>query len=779
YNRLVSLLPYVEYYRKVDNNDKKFDNYTKFIAYCAKTKLIKNRYYKVDNYCWIGIRQSDVENEKVKEKISFFGDQISASNIRPNQNTKDFNSFLDKTSKLSKTQKKNNTIMLYNQKWAYILGEETMKKCIAINDNILLDFINDKFMIRDYLRGCGVSCFPSMIFESQNLNIDKLQANIRSDSWIVQEINGSGGYGTWLLNEQNQQEVLPILKKTFKRYLVSKYYKNNISINVTVMISEKQTTVFPASIQIIEVHDNRLMYRGNDFVAFRDISPDIKENVLITASNISNCLRKKGYIGIAGIDLIIIDGDIYFCEINPRFQASSPVLSRYLSENKKRGSSEYESFDLLKLNDNAFKGIVNTSINFYDEINYSCYFYFNDSYEKDDINNKLELLGDKAFTDGYTKNSLLDENSYLFKVIIDKKICQISPDNTVWISDNIKICKKPKTKEELKIALLNQGVRIDENIKNNLKKAVFDALDFYIEKDNLYVNSPIECHLVEFSPFSIVLIEGNYHLTINGKHYSKIIIETNKITNLKDYPERESLYLSTDRLRINPIIGCEYKSIGKGCQFCNFMPKSKSFSEKELIDAYEYARKNLQYSHIMIGGGTVIDFKNEETILSLVQYIHSKEPNKDITLMSIPVSENRLVAYKDAGITDVSFNIEILDQNFAEKYMPAKSLYDREYYLKILKCAADIWKDYGNVRTIIMVGFDRYEDILTNISYLDKLGVQPVLSVFRPLKGSNLYNNLPPSNEYLVKLYNDCQQTLYPHNLGPKCKFCKNNTLAL
>ena len=41
YNRLISLVSYIEYYRQVENNQEKFDNYTKFVAYCAKTKQEK------------------------------------------------------------------------------------------------------------------------------------------------------------------------------------------------------------------------------------------------------------------------------------------------------------------------------------------------------------------------------------------------------------------------------------------------------------------------------------------------------------------------------------------------------------------------------------------------------------------------------------------------------------------------------------------------------------------------------------------------------------------
>ena len=778
YNRLISLVSYIEYYRQVENNQEKFDNYTKFVAYCAKTKTIKKRYYKIKDFNWVGIRQSDIKDNRVKNNISIFYDNMTEKDVRPNQNLIDPTNFYKNELKKIKN----------NQKWAYIF-KDVSKNYAKVNDNILLDFLNDKFMIREYMMEFGIKCFSSIIFENIDLEIEKLKDNIYSNAWVVQEINGSGGYGTWLLTEKNQKSVLPLLKSNFKRYIISKYYEQNIPVNVTVMVSEKQTVVFPASIQIIEIHNNQLMYRGNDFIAFRDLSDKLKESVLRTASNISNALRLKGYKGIAGIDLMIVDEDVYFCEVNPRFQASSPILSKYLLDkkitiqkkvkNRITNSHKYESFDLLKLNANAFEGVINTSVNFYDEINYSCYYYFKDKNDNQDINYKMKQLNKVVDNDGYTAFSKLDENSYLFRAILSKKICQISPDNTVWLSDNIRINKRPELKETLKIALLNQGVRVNSKVKAELKEAVFDAIDFYIVKDDMYINSPIDCPLVEYSPFSIEKIGEEYFLQFNGANYSKIIIEKNQIEDKINFSERNSLYLSTDRLRINPILGCDYKSIGKGCKFCDFPNKNKVFTKKELIDAYDYSRTNLNYSHILIGGGAVIDFKNEEIVLDLIRYIRNKEPQKGITLMSVPLPKHKLRLYKEAGITDVSFNIEIFDQGTAEKIMPAKSTFNREYYFNILKSSKEIWNHYGDVRTIIMVGFDRYENLLTNISYLNKIGVQPVLSVFRPLKYSELANNLPPTNEYLYKLYNDCLGIIAPNNLGPKCKLCKNNTLSL
>ena len=51
------------------------------------------------------------------------------------------------------------------------------------------------------------------------------------------------------------------------------------------------------------------------------------------AFTIGKLLQEKGYRGVLGIDSIIYDNEVYFMEINPRFQNSSTILNKALQEN--------------------------------------------------------------------------------------------------------------------------------------------------------------------------------------------------------------------------------------------------------------------------------------------------------------------------------------------------------------------------------------------------------------------------------------------------------------
>lgn len=80
----------------------------------------------------------------------------------------------------------------------------------------------------------------------------------------------------------------------------------------------------------------------------------------------------------------------------------------------------------------------------------------------------------------------------------------------------------------------------------------------------------------------------------------------------------------------------------------------------------------VDFRHFLIGGGTYSKDGGWNIILNITKYIRSK-CNKDIYLMSIPPKELSILdKLKDAGITEVAFNLEMFDRNLAQNIMPGK-----------------------------------------------------------------------------------------------------------
>lgn len=792
YKRLLCLYPYIKYKRIQTNNEKLFCNYTKLILKIKKYKLKSNNTVKI----YSGIRESDIMFDK-----NYFDDYICLFSNRNNQcfkgyranqnyNKADFTDFYAKNH-IQLDQKWNSDnyqLMFYNQNNVFELSNKIKKYAICYNNKQVLMLLNDKIAMKDFLKRIDISTPNYIVLNGYELKKGNALNFNNVEKFIIQNVHGGGGVGTFLFDKATFMKYKDQIFDS-SRYIVSEYINNAISVNVHVFVSEISNLITPASVQIVENIENQLMYRGADFISFRDFSKETQENVRLLSIKICNALRNEGYKGIAGIDFIIDeDGNIYCSEINPRFQASSVILSKFLSEKYSKDSYKtneiLEDLSIYQINENAFNNILKSGISFYDEINYSCYFYYNDAeLDLNDIELKLELLKKSSIVEnvGYDGISLfneksLNEHSYLFSSIFNAKIAQISPDNELWVIDNVKMTKCPRNDKELKISLINQGIRINSNC--NFKKAVFSGIDYMIVKNGMHINSPIDVLFSDISPFEIKESDGTFNLYYFNTLISKVIIEDQKINPDKNdiAKVRDIIYLSTDRIRIKPINGCDYKGCGLGCKFCELNYSKQHYSLEDVSNALDYC-KSIEFEHILIGGGTDLTSTAWINIINIVKLARKKFPNKPISLMSIPVPSEHLKTLCDAGVNDVSYNIEIFDKQLAKKYMPGKRDNNYELYLSRLIEAVNVF-GVGNVRSAFVVGLESTNSLLNGIEELCINGIIPCLSIYRMTQ--NAIYTLNPTNEYLLNVYTTAEEIVKKYGLflGPECDKCKNNMLA-
>ena len=156
--------------------------------------------------------------------------------------------------------------------------------------------------------------------------------------------------------------------------------------------------------------------------------------------------------------------------------------------------------------------------------------------------------------------------------------------------------------------------------------------------------------------------------------------------------------------------------------------------------------------------------------------------DKKIYVMSLPPKNTTVLSdYFNAGVTQIGFNIEIFNPSIAQCIMPGKGKITRRAYFDALEKSTHFWGNSGNVRSLIIVGLEQRASLVSGIEKLCQLGVMPILSVFRPIPGTFMENVVPPSNNFLRKLYVECESICIRYNLhlGPDCAYCQNNTLSL
>ena len=148
--------------------------------------------------------------------------------------------------------------------------------------------------------------------------------------------------------------------------------------------------------------------------------------------------------------------------------------------------------------------------------------------------------------------------------------------------------------------------------------------------------------------------------------------------------------------------------------------------------------------------------------------------------MSIPPDDcNILHTYYDIGVTEVAFNLEIFNRRLAESIMPGKGKIPIKQYEDALKLSSQLF-GIENTRSMLIIGLDSKKSFLKGIEFLCKLGVTPMISPFRPMEGTELSDFVPPPIDYIVDVYIKSKKICKKYNikLGPKCDFCKNNTLT-
>lgn len=762
-----------------------------------------------DNKYWVGPRLSDILYVKdlFKGAIVIFGEKYDnpdfycnpfsesyEKRINHNEHTHDeaINNHFHKEFETIIKKDFNAKFLWYRGTPFHESSDEIKKRSICVNSSSLVNLFADKLRSR-LLISNYVSVVGTKLMSGNNCTYDNLCEIFPDyDEFILQEpVGSSGGISTHILTKHNEDKIQKTIKD--KELLISPYYKINIPINHHLVIYPNEVIVFPPSVQLIERIDDKLQYCGGDFVCAQGFSSALKKKIEDKGKKIGAILQKLGYRGVLGIDYLLLPNDkILFLEINTRFQASTIALNKALYEKRLPSIHEY--------NLEAFSENVPSKVNILENVNYSIVSYLHsknfctNSLIKCDIaydkNDNIEFM-----LDGFSSKKELDDNSFLYRLLTSSNVSSIFENRVIHhpnvFSQKIELANT-KNKENLirlKLGLLVHGVHLEiKTDEENYRRAVGSAFDLIID-NKLYVNTFVNTKFSNFSPFKLKWItENNFELFYNNNFITEARIEyvdkyaANLTSNGHKYYSIAQFF--TDRLRIHPFSGCYYGKCNKACKFCDLGNCLTGIEKYELDDVLEvinfYIKSNLPIRHFLIGGGTSLEPESWIKIINVVKYIRSLS-NRDIYLMSIPPAPIYILDdLFEAGVSEVGFNLEFFNREYAQEIMPLKGKISINTYYDTFEYSTKLWGKSGAVRSLLMVGIEPIEETLVGIEELCKRGVMPILSLFRPLPNTPMENTTPLNYEQVydlwVKASKICQK--YGFELGPKCIPCQNNTIS-
>ena len=750
---------------------------------------------------WVGIKESEIRSCKniFKGSITYTGSgkngNISYSScsgkiLNYNTDSSELDAFISKTLHQLILENHNIKFMFYNPYYAFFLGGEILKHTISTNQIYPYNFLRDKMKPRLWLSKI-IPVLESVALSASQCSIESFKKFFPGhSSFILQGCTGAGGNDTYVVNEESWNRVKACLN-TNEIFLISPYITPSFSVNVHVIIGNN-IRITPASIQIVEKENDRLIFHGSDFIEYCNIPEQIRAKIRLYTDQVAKLIKNIGYKGILGIDYLVFNREVYFLEINPRFQSSSPLLNEILSiEN---------GMSLQEICLNIYTDCEYVIPQFQNNVPFSSYIidaYPSYGYYSEYIKNAIKSKEVVAiFKDGFENHTAYEECASIYSIVLKTNITTVNPNGALNIHDNIKTyqTKLPRTDSfydclDLKTKLLSQGIRISKEAEQKMqeemiRKGTYSSLDIYIRSD-LIINAPIGLKLCSMSPFEIHFEKNDFWLLYAGKEICTVHLDKKEsFCNLKtktgiDYDDLS--FLATDRLRLHHSYGCFFKRNKCGCSFCDVPAGVSDFNIKDLIEVIDWHIANSKFRHILIGGGSEQRSTEYIRIIEIIQYLRSKT-DKPVYLMALPPENIEILSeYYNAGIDEIAFNIEIFDNDLRKKYISGKGSISLEIYKETLLKAVELWGNTGNVKSSILYGLESDTSFLLGIEWLASHGIEPIISVFRPLQDTDIKNRIAPGSKTLQKIFYKVLNLCQPYHLipGPDCIYCQNNTLSL
>lgn len=755
----------------------------------------------MENLYWVGIKESEIRSCKdlFAGSITYNGTgkdgNISYTHIygeilNYNNDSPKLDSFMRST--LLEMIKRNPDIkfMFYTPYYAYFLGDEIAHHTICLNEQSVLSLLRDKLKTRMWLSNT-IPVLKTIVLPGSECSFSNLKRSFPGcESFILQGCTGAGGNDTYIITQSSWETVINEINRE-EIYLLSPKLQHSFSVNIHVLIGQNIEFTTP-SIQIIESEDNRMVYHGADFIEYRNIPQDTKNKILDLSIKIGEQIQCLGYKGILGIDYLIEGNEVYFLEINPRFQSSTPLINLDLIAS--------QSLTLQNILFNIFYDEEYLIPDLKTPVTYSTYiidaiednFFYSEYLQNVSVSDEVE----EVVQDGYYNGIRFEDRASLFSLVFSTNITTINPDGNLNIHENIRPYKKnilnPKSVTgflKLKSQLLVQGIRFSPEayrflVEKGMRKGTYSSIDLYFS-ESLIINCPFNLKFCSFSPFIITHEENELALFYAGCKISKVFIdfgiEYQDLKTRNEVSYGDISFLATDRLRIHHSLGCAYKTVHKGCMFCDVPANVHSLKIEDICEVIDWHLQNSDFNHILIGGGSSARDLEPSRVLSIIRHIR-KRTDKSIYLMSLPPQKREILTeYFHEGLDEIAFNIEIFDRKQALKFMPYKGAIALSEYQDVLMHAVNLWGNTGKVKCLLVYGLETNRSFLNGIQWLASHGIQPIISVFRPLKNTEMQERIPPESNLLQKIYLESFVICQPFNLYPglECQYCQNNTLSI
>lgn len=316
--------------------------------------------------------------------------------------------------------------------------------------------------------------------------------------------------------------------------------------------------------------------------------------------------------------------------------------------------------------------------------------------------------------------------------------------------------------KDLKVDLLCLGAKLS-GVGKGRKAGAGPAAGGMFIVGNTVVNVPTQSWFVQQSPYSVDIDEGSYIIKKNGERIAEVRFPSAKFQELKTedgipYPKIALLH-GMNCLATTTIQTCVYWNTPKRCKFCAIelsLRNGATIAKKkpEQLAEVALAAKRLDHvTHVTLTTGTTSTpdkgIKHLAEIASAIKEatglpVHAQfEPPEELSMMDLLYD----------SVDTVGIHVESFDRRVLKEVAPCKADIPFQQYIDAWKRGVELFGE-SQVSSYVIVGMDeRDETIIEGSKKLAELGVYPFIVPLRPIPGSDMENEKPPSPDRMRGIY--------------------------
>ena len=338
---------------------------------------------------------------------------------------------------------------------------------------------------------------------------------------------------------------------------------------------------------------------------------------------------------------------------------------------------------------------------------------------------------------------------------------------------------------KLKVELLSKGVKLSDDLKPSGYRASKRAslsegrcFNLYHNGRRIPINAAVHEDFVKKSPF-----EYNYaqkQLLRDGKPVIEAhIIEDPDwlLDTLPDGTKMSDLFQlhASNAIATSLVNYCHFKDGGNGCKYCA-LDSAEGVVKKDPVQIAAAVKhledKGLNFMELNLNAGTLpgVD-RSAELYLEVIREVRKVSDIPIAAQICPPADLQYIDRLRDAGLTTISFNLEIYDKDSREKICPGKSKVTVGHYLEALKYATGVFGS-NQVSSWLIAGLEPKETTIAGVKAVAETGAIPFVTVFRPLMGTELADVPPPKVDDVIEIFGAVGQAVRENRVDPEQSRC-------